>query len=389
MPPNITDMLPTQLTYNQAIETTEIKDGFFKKETVVDGYKVTMFNYLFPGYSSFIDNERKINLFEMRGLTFVHEETINEDSGETKVVHHRNLMLHKFFNINQTEHTLERNLTMPITHVSDKIDGSMIRFIMLPNGNIVAKSKMSFISTQAKMANKLLKEDEKLLSIVTFTLKNNIALMFEYTSNTNQIVIVYDKPRLTILQARNELTGEYLDIDQFNYPYKAEKFEPTPTLEQLISLASSETKVEGWVVRFNNTFVKIKTKWYINAHSIVINNQPHSIAKLVINETIDDLFSIITDNHYMFSVATEINDKLSKYIVKEFGTALVMAKDVTNENRKEYAKANRKHPLFSTVMVIVSKGEEFAFKAYKKNLLKYTKKNMWDKFASNQLGIKK
>ena len=80
--------LPTQLTFEQASACAETNKDFFRKDTEVDGFKVSLFNYVLPSYSSFIDKERGIDMFEMRGLTFVHEEK------DGIIHHHRHLMLY-------------------------------------------------------------------------------------------------------------------------------------------------------------------------------------------------------------------------------------------------------------------------------------------------------
>lgn len=370
----------SDITYEQAIEATEHKN-FYVKTTTIDGYRISMFNYRIAKYEDFVNSD--VNLLEMRGLTFVHEE--HRDGPDT---HHRYLMLHKFFTLGQTPTTRPENLTDPITHVYDKIDGSMIRFILLPNGKIVAKTKMSFESPQAIAATEMLHADKKLATIVTHSIANGIAIIFEFTADTNQIVLEYKEPTLTILQARDEATGEYLDISQYaDYPHRADPHPDLPTLQYLMELSETLTRVEGWVVRFGNHFVKVKTNWYIEAHRIATGNQPHNIAVMVINGVFDDYSQTINVNHPMYEIAQKINTELTAYMLEQFATAVAIAKTITPETRKEFAIANNKHPMFKIIMIIVHRRDvEYALAVYKNGLSrKIGSKESWKAFASKHL----
>ena len=89
----------------------------------------------------------------------------------------RILMLHKFFNLNQCIAYLYEDLSpCQIKAIQDKRDGSMIRFLRLPNGEIIAKTKMDFNNAQTALANRLLSEDKGLYDFVS---ESFLCLLFE------------------------------------------------------------------------------------------------------------------------------------------------------------------------------------------------------------------
>jgi T4 RnlA family RNA ligase len=365
-------------------------DCFTQKRVTVDGYEFSMFNYLLPSYSDFKNAHPKgLNGFELRGLTFRHP--TSEEKGPVRC-----LMLHKFFNVNQTEKTLVKHISdLEIASVHEKLDGSMIRFILLPNGKIVAKTKMSFDSPQAHDANKYLHDRPHLLERMRKTLKAGIVLIFEWTAPDNQIVVPHKHENLRLLQARLECNGAYLNLKSFPEFDRADEVLPTPTLDQLLKLTKTVQGQEGWVVRFSNgLFIKVKTEWYIASHKIASGNKPHDIARMVLEERIDDLFGIIDETHPAFELANKINDQLTHYINHNFQEILKIARtaDFTGPGksknaRKEFAREHGRHPHFRTIMIVAMKGEEVGFETWKSHLLKLTKMSVWKKFAAENLDL--
>ena len=120
-------------TYDEAVAICRKNPVFYETRHQVNGYTVSVFNYRLATFNDF----SSCNAFEMRGLTFV----FNHDG----TLYKRFPGLHKFFNVNETETTQLKTLeNYKVIDVSDKLDGSMITFIELPNGDIVPKTKNSF-----------------------------------------------------------------------------------------------------------------------------------------------------------------------------------------------------------------------------------------------------
>ena len=169
------------LSYEECLKITKNNNAFYEAKHTVEGCEVSMFDYYIANPTDFKDplSDGSLNAQDMRGLTYIHTE-----DGPKRFLH-----LHKFFNLNQCEDYLLDNLKdYTVTRVQDKLDGSLIRFVRFPNGKIRAKSKMSFESSQAKEAQKLLEEDENLYNFVSDTLDQGLAAIFEYVSPFNRIV---------------------------------------------------------------------------------------------------------------------------------------------------------------------------------------------------------
>lgn len=256
-------------------------DSFYCTETEVQGYKVEMYDYRLASITDFTENDA----FELRGLTFVY----NPDTKEWE----RNLLLNKFFNVGQTrgedkvrishgksiwyegykntaeydtwsskmvkttETVIEKGISWmyedvkhkKIVRVQDKLDGSVISFVKFPNGVVRAKSKMSFISEQAKLSQSELIKNQKLCKFVESCVDMNLIPVFELCSPENQIVLEYQETELILLQVRNKNTGEYLifkDIKRLpliNNVKIAENFDNIG-LEKIIKSYTKEELIE-------------------------------------------------------------------------------------------------------------------------------------------------
>lgn len=133
-----------------------------------------------------------------------------------------------------------------ITRVQEKLDGSVISFVKLPNGKIVAKSKMSFDSEQAKMAQEIFDNSWELISMVETIMGDDKTAIFELISPFNQIVLPYNETELRLLQIRDNKTGEYASTSlMYSYLklYDLEKMCAQDfSIEQLSDIAGKYTE---------------------------------------------------------------------------------------------------------------------------------------------------
>lgn len=191
-------------TRDECQEIVKASDVFYCTETTVQGFKVEMYDYRLASYEDFYPNGLdEDNFLELRGLTFVYNP--NTDVWE------RHLALTKFFNLNQCSGVMFEDLKdEKIINIQDKRDGSMITFIKLPNGNIVAKTKMSFISQQAVAAQEIYQNIDGIFCFVNSMIDTHTCI-FEYTSFKNQIVLNYETAELRLLQVRCNTSGEYVE----------------------------------------------------------------------------------------------------------------------------------------------------------------------------------
>jgi RNA ligase len=183
-------------TYEECVHLVQVKTDliFYETKFEIEGYQVSVFNYRLPQYSDFYD---VFDAREIRGISFVF------DQGK---VWKRYLMLHKFWNLNQvTESQYSVLKDKKIKTIHNKEDGSMISFIALPNGKIVAKTRMGFDNPQTQAAMTLYNARPELQKFVTTCLQQDLMPIFEYVSFQNKIVLNYDKSDIILLRLRDNL----------------------------------------------------------------------------------------------------------------------------------------------------------------------------------------
>jgi len=309
---------------------------FYESKTIIDGFEISIFNYRLAQYQDFLNH----NAFELRGLTFVH----NSDGS----VHRRFLLFDKFFNLNENESTLYDTIKdSQIKSVYIKEDGSIISFIKLPNGKVFAKSKTSFESEQAKLAQQIFDSDIVLNDFINDWLNNGFNPIFELVGPRNKIVLNYNQNQLRLIGLRSD-DGNYHSIEPFDL-VKSQKLDLT--LKEMIELKSHISNQEGWVVEFSNgKRVKIKTDWYFNLHRIITDysNREDYLIDMIITERIDDILSQLEYN-------SESRDFVEKVISTTKTNILDIRKDCQilfdsfDGDMKSFALKNHDHKYFNIV----------------------------------------
>jgi T4 RnlA family RNA ligase len=355
------------LTYNQSVALTKRGDDtFYESKFVIDEFNISIFNYRLVQYSDFKDN----SAFETRGITYV----FNSDGSLFK----RYLLLHKFFNLNQVEETQYSLIKdYQIKSISNKEDGSVASFIRLPNGRVIAKSKMSFESDQAVGMMRIYNSNKELRNFVNWSLDNDIIAIFEYVSPQNRIVLKYSDEELILLRLRDNKTGEYLDLSNYSDKIGSIKVAPSDvsTLDQLIELSKSVEDKEGWIVQFTNgLFIKIKTSWYCSLHGLLTNDlyREHILVNYILDEKIDDILGQIPEEEkeaheridkiiaiVKHSVVEKVDDILKSYdLFLECGVGVDFEGELRLQlMRKTFALKYRKDKNFAYVMSL-SKGKD-------------------------------
>ena len=238
--------MPNLPTRDECQTIVKNSEAFYCAERVVEGVNVEMYDYRLASISDFVDNDA----FELRGLCFV----------ETDLGWERNILMNKFFNINQTVGWMEDDVKdKKITRVQNKEDGSIISFVKFPNGNVRAKSKMSFESDQAVMAQKIYENHKDLKQFINESLENRDTAIFELVGYENQIVLNYEMAsELILIQVRFE--------DGFSKKQTAAEF-AIELSEKYAKLADKTAEIETNNkdnTIFDFTFVKTLEKININ-----------------------------------------------------------------------------------------------------------------------------
>ena len=261
-------------TYEQCQEIVKASDELFfqEREFVVDGFKVCVFNYRLAPYEMFIHpikNNLEVDARELRGLTFV----FNEDGA----IYKRFLMLKKFWNVGQVAETQISVLEKKnIKSIYDKLDGSCVQFIELPNGKVVAKTKNSFDFYMVEMANTEYNNNPKIKNLVDWSIKNDIQLIFEIVSPQNKIVINYPETKFIFLRSRRNDTGEFISFEDLDYDLTGIAMpvrEYFDSIHEMLDLKESQKNKEGWIIEFEDgELSKVKTEDYFMLHNILTVN---------------------------------------------------------------------------------------------------------------------
>jgi len=355
--------LPTRY---ECREIVKLSEAFYVTEREVNGFKVEMYDYRLASIVDFRDNKA----FELRGLTFVY----NPDNG----VWERNLLMEKFFNVNQTEGWMYGDLRdKKIVRVQDKLDGSIISFVRFPDGVIRPKSKMSFESEQALMAKEIFLKNKCLRQFIVDCFTANLTPIFELVSPFSQVVLEYSESELVLLQIRKE-DGTYFDSKKMkiyadNYcignSLPVSKDFDLKELEKETDLLgennilgtllwhkkNNTNNIEGWVITFEDGMkAKVKTDHYLQLHGLIGPDafRENLLIKTILDGNIDDVLGNLTPGpkkDRILEIEKIVNKKFN-HLVVEFKMLRGEFYNKYNENRKEFALDNRKHPLFGIVM---------------------------------------
>jgi hypothetical protein len=247
---------------------------------------------------------------------------------------------------------------------------------------------------------KMFSDDEVLKSFIREQFDKGHCVFFEYTSPLNRIVIKYSVSSLSLIKIRDGLTGEYLFGESVPEGLKVaenETFEFTSLGDLMKTYETLEDK-EGSVITFRKPdgeqlLVKVKTADYFAKHHIMTEfiYQENVIVEMILNETIDDMLSLIEDAETRERINGLIKitqkkfreevQRAQKFVDIYFANPEMSAKDFYTE----YCKC----PGFADALYVINrlrKGEEpnTLEDIVKKRLLKQTY-HLMD--ARNWLGI--
>ena len=285
----IHDVLPA--IHGQSEFIIAYRDGF-KVINYNVGYEHTFTideNDLMENHGKFIP--KGVMRRECRGLIFYPDGTIMSRP------------FHKFFNVGERDETQMHCIDMSQPHtLYEKMDGSMIRPMMV-NGVFRLGTKMGVTDTSIAA--------EAILTIalrqwMNDAMQRNLTPLFEFVSPDNRIVLKYDKPELVLLALRNNITGEYLDIEGMRNNVA---FSVVPSygaldgnFDEYIARQRGKEGREGDIIRFDDGhMLKIKNDWYVRIHKVKdkIRTDRHVLALLLAND-LDDVYPHLDEIDYNY-----------------------------------------------------------------------------------------
>lgn len=313
---------------------------------------------------------------ECRGITFYSDGSVAART------------LHKFQNIGETEALQPQNLRWAeVTRIMAKRDGSMVTPVLLPSGSIKFKTKKSFDTKEASLADEVLKNTEGGEAWVRALLNVGYTPTFEITSPKFPIVLLYEKDELTVLHIRFNETGRYASEEELlalNSPFPIVQNELARFIgegvpanlvswEKLKEYAETAEGVEGVVIQFGQDMCKLKTRWYIDLHRSIVFLRERDIAEAVLDDRLDDLlgaFAMAGKNQQpLRDIAVKVRAKL-KAIDDSIQELLLRGFEKNLLTRKELAMEFRDHPHFGMLMKIHDMREPNVSEWYKKHHLK-------------------
>lgn len=281
----------------------------------------------------------------------------------------------KFFNVGERSDTDPVSVARDFVECYEKRDGSMLTPIITQNDNIVFKTKKSFYSDVANTANENIPKEVKKLSQLCLSVYNATPI-WEYTHPDHKIVIDYPPSiRWTLLAVRDNDSGEY-------FPYEtvralAENLGCTyiprldMTWDEIQRSIENDKGIEGYVLLLKDgRRVKYKTAWYLSMHRTMTELRARDVAEAVVNETVDDLKSLVASQGKDITPIEAIEDQVARELHSIRSEVNTVAQSFIGETFKDAAIALKGTQLFSLVMSELRGKEPNYIDFWKKNFLK-------------------
>lgn len=332
---------------------------YFTDISLDDVYFYRIINYRLARYSDFC----LPNALEMRGIMFLMKRywqyNDNDQSIDYNTIDTRSLEGHKFLGVpiqcvsrpmekffNYKENPFTDTIeSKDIETVQCKMDGSLISSYRKKCSKDIEgiifglKSKCSLTSIQAVESRQVLDTPDyaELKYYIEKCTLNNITVNMEYTSPTNIIVLDYKVPELTVLNARNNITGDYVEIPNNIREIYGVKHKHSIIPDNFLEDTRKEEGIEGYVcVTKNGQRFKIKTDWYIDLHKVKFELHSNELLfKAVVNERTDDLVAAFKKDEQFLARL----DKMNNYVSEKYSSIvefLHKIKDYSILERKDY-----------------------------------------------------
>jgi T4 RnlA family RNA ligase len=340
------------------------KESFTSSEQkFLNRYIVKSFSYNLASYSEFQKKHAK----ESRGTAFVFDKDTNEWSMFCRAYK-------KFFNLGEGEPVKDYIQKNPkIVTSYEKLDGSLI-LVGRINETLITKSKTTIDSPHAKKAQKLIDSNRNLKKLCNKLIDSNKTPVFELIGPSNQIVLRYEKEELVYLGAVDMETGveevlkdyEQREI-QKNYPDLRFAKQYNYKWEDLLEIKNnSKEMIEGFVVKTELEFVKVKTQKYINLHHTNTNlNSIKNLVILILEDDLDDLIGLHRDKQENIDYILKTQEKvINKYnhMVASVEANFSNFKDL---ERKEFAmKVSKTNKEYMPLLMNLYNGKLIDYKEF-------------------------
>jgi RNA ligase len=328
-------------TLQDAMKALEGREEFAVKR--LDGLVIV--NYLVTLPDSF-EGIRE----NFRGVVF------DETSGQIV-----SLPLHKFYNVNQKDHTQLHVIGDETALVFEKFDGTMTHALEV-NGNVVLASRMGWDTEQSIAATRLMKR-LGMLEAVEREVKEGRTPIFEYVGPNNPVVIHYPKEDLVYLWSRDRKTGLYTrGLDSQFHRHQSRSLTVKALMDEVLTLEDKE----GYVCVLPDLWVKAKSPWYLDRHRAfdMLMKPAYRLYEVGLQGKLDDLIAQAADlfKPKLEQILLEVGKdqiRLHRELQEGYDALLanVPAGASAHERRKAFAIAAKSHPHFGGLMLKFSNRE--------------------------------
>jgi RNA ligase len=261
-----------------------------------DWYTVIRYIYMTPDTFTHDTNYGTRVLRECRGLVFA------TDTGRIL-----SRPLHKIFNAGQIPETQLDRIDVSTSHVVlDKLDGSMIRPIRIPDDPDYGfrLGTKAGITDTALRAEDYVSANPAYAKFIRMCVKAGYTPVFEWCSRKDRVVVDYGPvDTLTLLALRDTVSGEYISYHSYaDYGrywgvrvVEAVRVGGIDDIHDLVSSVRSSTGREGVVLRYEDGhMVKIKSDDYVMRHRTVDGLRTERDAlRVVLYDAVDDLVPLL------------------------------------------------------------------------------------------------
>lgn len=328
--------------YANLLRLTETTDAFYFVDQIRDGVIYRIFTYRITNYEDFYLPDARV----CRGTMF----EIDFDTKQPKRL--VSLPFNKFFNVGETPLTLNPDWDQMVSFITDKVDGSLIS-TYAHHGKVALKSKAALFSQQAVEAEYWLYKEENSLFLNEIwkvmqghnDFEEDCTVIMEWTAPNNRIVLSYDKPALTILGVRSNVSGLYVPREFFR-TYGANEIYSrwvnevsVDNVNAFVQTVSKMENIEGFVfTMFDGEMLKLKTEWYLQRHRLKDGIQhPRHLFEAIVNENVDDAKTLFKDDVQTMTVITDMENLVIPKFNKMIATVEKFYGDNRLLNRKDYA----------------------------------------------------
>jgi RNA ligase len=224
---------------------------------------------------------------------------------------------HKFFNVGERPEMQMNEVDMSAHHVIlEKLDGSMIRPIPIPNSTSTEfrLGTKAGITDVAMNAEVWVARHSHYANFIRIAIQADMTPIFEWCSRKNRIVVDYPEDRLVLTAMRINSSGNYIPyrtLQNLTKDYDIDLVKVidsnSDNIHELVDTIRAWESDEGVVVRFDapratawmgyGHMLKIKADAYLVLHRSkdAISNEKN-IIEVVVNDQVDDLIPVLTDS---------------------------------------------------------------------------------------------